>query len=46
MQAGTGFDKVALNFGKGVQSPEVILDADFSEIERRPAGSDYFPGQR
>ena len=46
MQAGTGFNKVALNFGKGVQSPEVFLDADFSEIERRPASSDDFPGQR
>lgn len=46
VQAGTGFHKVALDFSKCPQAPEVFLDADFGEIERRPAGSDDFPGQR
>ncbi len=46
VQAGTGFDKVALNFGKCPQAPEVFLNTDLCEIQRRPAGSDDFPGQR
>ena len=46
VQARSGFDKVALNLGKAPQSPEVFLDADFSEIKRRPTGGDDFPVQR
>jgi hypothetical protein len=46
VQAGTSFNKVALDLGKSTQAPEVILNTDFGEIERRPAGSDDFPGQR
>lgn len=46
VQAGTGFNEVALNFGKGVQSREVFLDADFGELKRRPTCGDDFPGQR
>ena len=46
VQAGTSFNKVALNFGKSPQAAEVILDADFCKIQRRSAGCDDFPGQR
>ena len=46
VQAGTGFDKVALNFGKCPQAPEVFLNTDLCEIQRRSAGCDDFPGQR
>jgi hypothetical protein len=46
VQAGTGFDKVALDLGKGVQSPEVFLNADFGELKRRPTCGDDFPDQR
>ena len=46
VQAGTGFNKVTLDFGKSPQAGEVIFDTDFCEIQRRSAGCDDFPGQR
>ena len=46
VQAGTGFNEVALDLGKCPQAPEVFLNTDFCEIQRRSAGCDDFPGQR
>lgn len=46
VQAGTGFNEVALDFSKCPQAPEVFLNTDLCEIQRRSAGCDDFPGQR
>lgn len=46
VQAGTGFNEVALDFGKSPQAPDVFLNTDLCEIQRRSAGCDDFPGQR